>query len=302
MLFSVVVPTYNYGRFLRAALESVLEQPGDDYETIVVDDGSTDDTPAVMERFLADLPDDDRGRVRSVRQENAGPSAARNRGAAEATGDYLLFLDADDRLLPGALERFRRAGAADGTFDLIFGGYEAVTPEGKRTPRPAKPLSESNRMNFKRFLRRKLGSVRLGAAVIRRERFAQLRFPEGVHHHEDVVLVAQLLATGRCASFPEPVLAALKHPDSLRHDIKGLESASTQAADALFDPAVLPAEMMTMRREYQSDFFLTQFGALARAGRYADARAVYRRAVREYPRHLLRWAKLRRYLRIACKR
>ncbi|QDT18005.1 glycosyltransferase family 2 protein [Alienimonas californiensis] len=300
MLFSVVIPTYNYGRFLRAAVESVLEQPGDDYETIVVDDGSTDDTPAVLEQFLAELPQRVRDRVRFVRQENAGPSAARNRGAAAAKGDYLVFLDADDRLLPGALERLR-SYAADGGFDLIFGGYEAVTPAGRRTPRRAKPLRDSNLRNFKRFLRRRLGSVRLGAAAIRRSRFMELRFPEGVHHHEDVVLVAQLLATGRCVSFPEITLSALKHPDSLRHDLKGLESASTAAAEALFDPAVLPAEMMAMRREYQSDFFLTQFGALARAGRYAEARAVYRRAVREYPRHLLRWPKLRRYLRIVFK-
>ena len=99
--FSVVVPTYNRRSMLERALRSVWAQTCDDYELIVVDDGSTDGTA----EFLATLGSD----VRTVRQENQGPSAARNAGVALARGTYVVFLDSDDELLPDALACYARA-------------------------------------------------------------------------------------------------------------------------------------------------------------------------------------------------
>ncbi len=119
---SIVIPAYNYARFLPVAIESALAQDWSATEVIVVDDGSTDDTLEVVERYA--------GRIRSVRQPNRGLSAARNRGAAMATGDYVVFLDADDRLAPrfvseciAALETHPAAGFA---FTQVrrFGGAE----------------------------------------------------------------------------------------------------------------------------------------------------------------------------------
>ncbi|HEU5439336.1 MAG TPA: glycosyltransferase family A protein [Ktedonobacterales bacterium] len=91
---SVIVPVYNGARFLAAALESVGAQHHRPDEVIVVDDGSTDDTAAVARRY---------GGVRYLRQPNLGAAAARNTGAAAATGELLAFLDADDRWLPAKL-------------------------------------------------------------------------------------------------------------------------------------------------------------------------------------------------------
>jgi lipopolysaccharide transport system permease protein len=93
-LVSVVIPSYNYARFLGDAIESVIRQVYDRVEIVVVDDGSTDDTAAVVARY----PD-----VKYVRQENQGLGAARNAGIRHATGEFVVFLDADDRLLPDAL-------------------------------------------------------------------------------------------------------------------------------------------------------------------------------------------------------
>jgi len=98
---SVVIPAFNAEQWLIGAVQSVQRQTLPAVEIIVVDDGSTDGTPEVCARL---------GRlVRVVRQENRGLSGARNAGAAIATGDWLLFLDADDRLLPHALEALARA-------------------------------------------------------------------------------------------------------------------------------------------------------------------------------------------------
>ncbi len=92
-LVSAIITSYNYGRFLADAIDGVLAQPYPNVEVVVVDDGSTDDTRAVAERYA------DRG-VRYVYQENAGAAAARNRGMAETRGPIVAFCDADDAWLP----------------------------------------------------------------------------------------------------------------------------------------------------------------------------------------------------------
>jgi hypothetical protein len=97
---SVVIPTHNRAEVVGEAVESVLEQTYRDFEIIVVDDGSTDSTPAAVGRYLASH----RERVRYLWQENAGAPAARNAGMRVATGDYVAFLDSDDLYLPRRLE------------------------------------------------------------------------------------------------------------------------------------------------------------------------------------------------------
>ncbi len=94
---SVIIPTYNYGRFINEAIESALGQTYPPPEVIVVDDGSTDDTEAVVRSFGE--------RVKYIRQENAGVCAARNYGVAESSGELIAFLDADDIWEPTKLEK-----------------------------------------------------------------------------------------------------------------------------------------------------------------------------------------------------
>lgn len=99
---SVVIPCYDYGRYLPQAVASVLAQTYADWELVVVDDGSTDDTAAVARSLIADHPG---RRIRLLEQANAGVSAARNAGIAATTGRYVLPLDADDMIAPTMLER-----------------------------------------------------------------------------------------------------------------------------------------------------------------------------------------------------
>lgn len=94
-LVSVIIPTFNYARFLPHAIDSVLAQTYQRKECIVVDDGSTDSTPEVLWHYET--------RIKVVTQPNRGLSAARNAGMAAARGDYLSFLDADDWSEPDKL-------------------------------------------------------------------------------------------------------------------------------------------------------------------------------------------------------
>lgn len=97
-LVSVIMPAYNAAPYLQAAIESVLCQTYPHFELIIINDGSTDGTEAAAHLYLTDR------RMRYIYQKNGGISRARNRGAAEAQGEYLAFLDADDLALPNRLQ------------------------------------------------------------------------------------------------------------------------------------------------------------------------------------------------------
>jgi glycosyltransferase involved in cell wall biosynthesis len=121
--FTIVVPTYNRAHLLPRAIESILAQTFQDFEVIIVDDGSTDHTADVVSA----LGDD---RIEYLSQENAGASAARNRGAAAASGSFLTFLDSDDEALPHWLEALHREIVRSGS-DVVCCGLIRVGGGGE---------------------------------------------------------------------------------------------------------------------------------------------------------------------------
>ncbi|MGH9423586.1 MAG: glycosyltransferase family 2 protein [Thermoanaerobaculia bacterium] len=120
---SVIIPNYNYGRFLREAIDSALAQTYPPLEVIVVDDGSTDETPQVLAAYG--------DRIRAIRQDNQGVGAARNTGIAAARGEYVAFLDSDDIWRPRKLEYEMARFAADPDLGLVHCGAESFDNRGK---------------------------------------------------------------------------------------------------------------------------------------------------------------------------
>ena len=98
-MISVVIPLYNKETSIAQSLRSVLQQESSDFEVVIVDDGSTDNSVSEVESIQ-------NPRIRLIRQENGGPSKARNTGVKNAKGEWILFLDADDELLSGAINYF----------------------------------------------------------------------------------------------------------------------------------------------------------------------------------------------------
>ena len=121
-LVSVVMPTYNYARYVGDALGSLQAQTHARWECVVVDDGSTDDTAEVVAGFAARD-----ARIKYVRQENRRQAAARNTGLRHCAGDYVQFLDADDLLESRKLERQAAYLEAHPEVDIVYGGARGFT-------------------------------------------------------------------------------------------------------------------------------------------------------------------------------
>jgi len=119
---SVIIPVFNGETTLCQAVDSVLGQGTGGLEIIIIDDGSTDSTPAIIKSYG--------GRVRSLFQANSGPATARNNGVKIATGEYLAFLDADDKWLPGMLARTVAVLDSDPGCVMVYGDLAMVDSEG----------------------------------------------------------------------------------------------------------------------------------------------------------------------------
>jgi len=134
-MVSVIIPCHNQARFLADAIESVLAQQYGPVEIIVVNDGSTDDTAAVAARYPA---------VRHIVQDNRGLAEARNTGFVHSRGSLLVFLDADDRLLPHALARGAALLDADPSVGFAAGHSRFIASDGSPLPtgQPARPAGD----------------------------------------------------------------------------------------------------------------------------------------------------------------
>jgi glycosyltransferase involved in cell wall biosynthesis len=155
---SVVIPCYNQANFLGEAIESVRRQTYPRIELIVIDDGSTDDTAAVA----AELG------VRCISQDNGGLAAARNRGLAECIGDYVVFLDADDRLLPHGVEANVDASAAKPEAAFVSGWCRLISSTGDPVPWLRLPGVPPKRRLYDALLARSYVIHSTGVAMFRR--------------------------------------------------------------------------------------------------------------------------------------
>lgn len=274
MRFSIVVPAYNYGSLVERAVASACLQSGEDFEVVVIDDGSTDNTPEVLDRLEARY-----ATLRVLRQKNAGASAARNKGVNEARGDFILFLDADDELLPNALAAFREAIENQPQVDVLVGRTLSVFDSGEERESPVPRLSDDPEQRFLDYLYKKL-RMSNGAVLTRRELLVAHPFNPELRQTEDIPVFSQCLAAGQCAVLPFVVVKIFKHDDSRRHGAEAALSVGMQLVDEIFDPSRLPSDLMIHKERYRARRGVSLFRLLYRAGRFREARAFYREAVK----------------------
>lgn len=298
VLISIVIPAYNYAKTLPRAVNSVLEQLGDARaELLVIDDGSTDATPQVLEQLQAEHA----GCFRALRKPNGGLSSVRNRGIEEARGQYLVFLDADDEMAPGALAALSGHISSNPGSRLIIGGHWSVFDDGRRVRHAVKPLPATARQRVRGYLLDKTVSLSNGACAMHREVFAPGNYPEHLRNVEDIPVFAQVLARFPCSVLDQPLALIYKHGDSMRHDLKQSLAAGVGMVDEVFSPLRMPQELQDLRQAFLAQRCLSLFRDCYSAGDYVNAKAFYAQAMRADLCSLKRWSYTRKAIRLLFK-
>lgn len=293
-LLSVVIPCYNYAAVLPRAVASVVPQLGDDAELIVVDDGSSDATREVLAGLLVEH----HGCFRVLHKANGGASSARNLGIREARGQFLLFLDADDELVPTALDALRAHIAAQPQTRLVIGGHVGVWADGKRREHLPEALPATALERVRAYLLGKRLALSNGACAMHREVFARGDYPERFRSAEDIPVFAQALANYPCTLLAQPLALVHKHDDSLRHQFQHAKAGGLALVDEVFAAQRLGAEFQVLRAAFYAQRSLSLFRSAYLAGDRAAAKQFFRAAVRQDWRVLLKLSYVRKALRV----
>lgn len=212
-MISIVVPAFNAGEFLPHAVESVLAQTCGDWELILVDDGSADDTPQICDSAAAADT-----RVKAVHKPNGGLSDARNAGLEQASGEWICFLDADDALSPRALESMlsaARAAKADIVCADFYRSAQAIPPRKWRPRYAAATLS--GREAVRRMLYQKGLNHSAWGKLYSRQVWGEERFRRGTWFEDLDLFYRVFLRAGRVAALPEPLYLYRENPGSFLH-------------------------------------------------------------------------------------
>ncbi|MEL6786297.1 MAG: glycosyltransferase [Cyanobacteria bacterium J06607_15] len=244
---SVIIPAYNCDRYIVQAVESVLQQEDCLKEIVIIDDGSTDGTAAVLK------PYDDR--IRYVKQENQGVAAARNQGIAIAKGDYIAFLDADDYFLPGKLSLQAQMLTKRPDTGIIHSGWQRVDHQGNKLL-DVRPWEQVPELDLAGWLRWK--PVLPSAMMFRREWLQYVggfdaRFPPA----EDTNLVLKLALKGcKTAWLRQITVCYRQHESSAMH--KGLPQARSLEAvtNDFFAQPNLPPTVRLMEQSVRHGTFV----------------------------------------------
>lgn len=295
ILISVVIPAYNYAKTLPRAVESVLTQLDTvAAELIVINDGSTDDSFAVLEQLQGLHPE----RFRVVHKRNGGASSARNVGIREALGDFLVFLDADDELIPDALATLHEHVMTHPKTRLVIGGHIAVSADGKRREHIPAGLPELPLQRLRAYLLGKRLALSNGACAMHREVFERGDYPEAFRSAEDIPVFAQALANYPCTLLIQPLALIHKHDDSLRHQFSHAKAGGLALVEEVFAPRRLDTQFQVLKAEYCVQRCLSLFRSAYLAGDTAAAKSYFVAAVKADWRVLLKGSYARKAVRL----
>lgn len=251
----MIVPAYNAGATIASTVRSVLQQSLQDFELVVVDDGSTDDTAARVE----ELQRED-ARVRLVRQENAGVAAARNAGIAASKGPYVAFVDSDDLLLPSFLELSVGALKSNPQAAIAFSDAWILDDRTRRIQRatlfafarykPAFPLP-TDPLDVVRLLVRGNFILSGSAAMVRRSALERVGgFNGAVTPAEDWEMWLRIIARGYgVARLPRPYVIYRDREVSLSSNLISLEDGIRKVYEVVLAEYDLPGDIRAVAEE-----------------------------------------------------
>lgn len=254
---SVIVPAYNYGRYLREAIESIQAQDFDDLEILVVDNASTDDTQAVLASIH-----EPRMRVLTL-EVNQGLSGAFNLGLENARGEYVAYLDADDRWCPGKLRRQVELMDAEPGVGVVFCNFAWFDSEGVRPrtqfdifPEIGQLPSEPTRAGggrritadtFSAFVEMDDPPAWLQTMLLRREVLEGVRLVPGMRLCQDTHFGLRVYRRADTAYLPEPLAEVRRHDSNLTRDLSEMTHAKVAAFRMLQDEPLTAGQRAALR-------------------------------------------------------
>ncbi|UBF27327.1 glycosyltransferase family 2 protein [Kovacikia minuta CCNUW1] len=271
---TVVIPAYNSIKYLPQTLESVLRQTFTDFEVLIVNDGSSDQ----IEQWAAQLVDP---RVRLISQENQGVSAARNAGIAQAKGEYVAFLDADDLWEPTKLAKQVQCLDSNPEVGLVHTWMFFADEQGKSTGRVL--CSDAEGWVWERLAEKNL--VACSSVMVRRFCFEWVgTFDPNLKINEDWDLWIRIASRCRFAVIKEALVYYRQLPTSISKNYRVMEAAFHTVIERTFESASLDLQLLKSR-SYGHAYLCLAWKALQSADRdYKLAILFQKEALAHYPK------------------
>lgn len=255
MKVSVIIPAYNCGLYLPGAIASVFSQTYANYELIIVNDGSTDDTAEILAIYQSkgQAEKENSVLVQVIYQSNQGVAAARNRGLKAATGELIAFLDADDSFWPEKLTQQVACFEASPSLGLVIGGWQLVNQDGEQISQ-VEPWKFAPSLDLETAILQK--PARPSATMVRRDWCERMGgFDSRLRSAEDLDFLLRLLAAGCEAAWIRKILVSYRQrSDSLMAQGKRLIEDTERVMEGFFARSDLPSEILRLkqRERYQS--------------------------------------------------
>ena len=268
---SVIIPTYNYGRFIAEAIQSVLQQTHRPDEIVVVDDGSTDDTARVVAGF-GDA-------VKYVRQENGGVCAARNKGVAESTGEIIAFMDADDTMEPESIAK-QVALFGDEHVGLVHCGLRLFDDESGETIELQLEGGEDG-VADNLLLWEGASIAGPGAILVTREAFDSVGgFDTGMKVGEDWDFCYRVARKFKVRFVPEPLVNYRSHATAAHRNVAEMERGMSRFYEKAF--STNDESVLKLKSRAYGNFHKVMAGSYFHAADYKNfarhaVRSVFRR-------------------------
>ncbi len=297
---SVVLPTYNCARYVGAAVESVLQQTYKNYELIIVNDGSTDGTDQALAPYLCNS-----GNIRYIKQENKGHAGARNTGIRAAAGDFIAFIDSDDKWLPEKLQEQVQAFEEDPEVGLVhcnvygFGENQEARVRGPQLTQ--EQLQEYSGYIFDNLYFRKI-IITTTTVMIRKNCIDDVgMFDENMTRYgsEDRELFLRILWKYKARYVNKPLAMYRNRSDSEGQNYERMIKGQEYVYEKITSLYGLPqsakrAVMSKMYQEWAREFYAK--------GCFADGLTNQVKAIKENPVDMNAYLALKRYVRFLISR
>lgn len=289
--FSVIIPSYNYANFLPNTIDSVLKQSFTNFELIVINDGSTDNTDEMMEVYERENP-----KIKYISQKNQGVSETRNRGIKIAKGEYVYLFDSDDIMLPKALDFFHQSIKKNPKVSVHIAQYYTIDENNKRKARCLWSLANSKEENFKKYILNNDISMLCSSIVFKKTVFDHYLFPKHIPQSEDEAVFGYMLANYNAIKVPEFVAERIKHDeDSLR--TKVFPNLPELLSNELFNSEIIPSTLLRHKTKYKALKHLEEFRTLFLKKDYTSALEEYNQALTLNKKAALKFNYLRKAIK-----